>query len=303
MLPRTLGAPYLIFVHGEEVPIVRGSRELAWMTKRVLRGAQRIIANSENTRRRLAESWPEHASKVVVVTPGVDVDRFRPAAPDVAVRRKLGWLGRRVVLAAGRLQQRKGHDHLISALPAIRAAEPGILAAIVGDGEMRAKLEELATSLGVADCVRFHGELGDAELIECYQQCDLAALPNREVNGDFEGFGMVLVEAQACGRPVLAGASGGAPETLRDGETGRIVCCDDPNVIAEAVIDMLSDADALDRMGAAARSWAVERFDWDKIAAMAEAVFTELKSGSSAAASVITESKSAVLPAASPRVM
>jgi phosphatidylinositol alpha-1,6-mannosyltransferase len=204
---------------------------------------------------------------------------------------------------AGRLQQRKGHDHLLRALPAIRAAVPDVLVAIVGEGDMRTRLEQMAMSLGVTGSVRFHGELGDAELIECYQQCDLAALPNREVNGDFEGFGMVLVEAQACGRPVLAGASGGAPETLRDGETGRIVCCDDPNVIADAVIDMLSDANALDRMGAAARSWAVERFDWDRIAALAGAEFTELRSGSSAAASAPTGTKSAALSAASQRVM
>lgn len=126
--------------------------------------------------------------------------------------------------------------------------------------------------------MRFYGELADTELISCCQQCDLAALPNRDVDGDFEGFGMVLVEAQACGRPVLAGASGGAPETLRDGETGRVVRCEEPSAIAAAVIAMLADVEKLERMGIAARAWAVERFNWDAIAAKAEAVFGEMRS-------------------------
>ena len=214
--------------------------------------------------------------KLTVVTPGVDVEQFQPAAPNPAVRERLGWSGRRVVLTAGRLQQRKGHDCLIRALPEIRRHVPDILYAIAGDGERRATLESLAHSLNVQDCVQFLGELSDSNLIECFQQCELAALPNREVNGDFEGFGMVLVEAQACGRPVLAGTSGGTAETLRPGESGRLVNCERPEPLAQALIEMLNDSKGLDRMGAAARDWAVRQFDWELLAARAAEVFQSL---------------------------
>ena len=276
MVSHCTGLPYLLFIHGEEVPIVAGSRELSWMARRVLASASAIIANSENTRRQILKHWPGVGSKLTVVTPGVDVDRFRPAASDPPIRQKLAWTGRRVILTVGRLQTRKGHDCLIRALPAIRQAIPNVLYAIVGDGDRRQALESLADACGVRDCVRFHGGLDDRELIECYQQCDLLALPNREVNGDFEGFGMVLVEAQACGRPVLAGTSGGTAETMRPGETGCLVNCNEPEPVAQALADLLSDPMKLERMGAAARQWAVEQFDWNMIAGRAAEVFQSI---------------------------
>jgi phosphatidylinositol alpha-1,6-mannosyltransferase len=167
-----------------------------------------------------------------------------------------------VILTVGRLQKRKGHDMLIRALPAIRAAVPDVLYAIVGDGEERAGLEALADEVGVRAHVQFRGEPGDDELVQCYQQCDLFVLPNREVNGDFEGFGMVLVEAQACGKPVIAGDSGGTAETLEIGATGLICDCTTPAPLAAAVTELLVHPDLLPRMGEAARKRAVERFDW-----------------------------------------
>ncbi len=91
------------------------------------------------------------------------------------------------------------------------------------------------------------------------------ALPNRTVEGDIEGFGIVLLEAQACGRPVLAGDSGGTAETMRVGETGRVACCDEAADVARAVADMLADRAALDRMGEAARRWAAGHFGWESL--------------------------------------
>ena len=110
---------------------------------------------------------------------------------------------------------------MIRALRQIRQSIPDVLYSIVGDGKERQRLEVLAPTKELRDHVQFRGEASDAEMIECYQQCDLFALPNREVAGEFEGFGMVLLEAQACGKPVLAGTSGGTSETMRIPETGR----------------------------------------------------------------------------------
>ncbi len=294
MLHHKYGLPYVCFVHGEELGCAATSRELSWMTDHVVRGASRLIANSANTRELILKAWPAADEKIAVVTPGVDATRFCPAERDDQVRRRLGWAGRRVVLTVGRLQERKGHDRLIEALPAIRREIPDILYAIVGDDERRARLASLAVATGVQNCVKFHDELADAQLIECYQQCDLMALPNREINGDIEGFGMVLVEAQACGRPVLAGASGGTVETMRPGETGRLVDCTRPEPLAAALIEMLSSPLALEEMGVAARQWMVRNFDWSVIAqrareAMGESAAQPL-SGGRAVAGVELES-------------
>src|SRR5205814_10004845 len=108
----------------------------------------------------------------------------------------------------------------------------------------------------------FLGELDDATLLCCYQQCDLFVLPNRQVGRDIEGFGIVLLEAQACGKPVVAGASGGTAETMRIPETGRVVPCDHPDELAALVTELLADRARLARMGEAARRWTVERLDW-----------------------------------------
>ena len=207
------------------------------------------------------------------MTPGVDAARFCPAERSFKVRERLGWVGRRVVLTVGRLQERKGHDRLIEALPAIRRAIPDVLLAIIGEGERRLMLEEMADAAGVDDCVQFLGEVSDDELIECFQQCDVMALANREIHGDIEGFGMVLVEAQACGRPVLAGASGGTAETMQPGTTGRLVDCGRKDALGPALIEMLRSPEALDQMGVAARTWAAEQFDWSVIAKRASDVF------------------------------
>ena len=208
------GLPYWIYVHGEELQYGTQSRELGWMMRRVFASASGVIANSENTSALLREQWRVPDARLHTLNPGVDAQRFCPAPRDAAVRRRLGWGERPVVLTVGRLQKRKGQDMLIRAIKAVRQRVPNVLYSIVGDGQERLALERLIAEHGLADYVELRGEPSDAELIECYQQCDLFVLPNRTVDGDFEGFGMVLVEAQACGRPVIAGNSGGTRETM-----------------------------------------------------------------------------------------
>src|SRR5207249_6848221 len=162
----------------------------------------------------------------------------------------------------GRLQRRKGHDMMIRALPAVRKSVPGVLYAIVGDGAEREYLEKLVDEHGVRESVQFVREVDDVRLVCCYQQCDLFALPNRREGSDIEGFGMVLLEAQACGRPVVAGDSGGTAETMRVPETGRIVNCDNPQPLAEVLTELLLQPDLRPRMGVAGRTWVVCRFGW-----------------------------------------
>src|SRR5947208_14514599 len=124
------------------------------MVRRVLGGAKFVVANSRNTAGLLTGRWGLPAGRVRLLYPGVDTTRFVPAARDPAVRERLGWGDRPVVLTVGRLQKRKGHDMMIRALPAIRRRVPGVLSAVVGDGEERAALAALAAAEGVAADVR-----------------------------------------------------------------------------------------------------------------------------------------------------
>lgn len=277
LLRWTCGIPYVVYVHGEETRTSATSRELSWMTRRVYAGARYLIANSKNTSRVLQEEWGVPAARIQVLHPGVDAGRFVPAERNEQVRRDLGWHDRPVVLTVGRLQVRKGHDMLIRSLPQVRAMVPDVLYAIVGDGHERSRLKTLIDELDVRDCVRFHGEIADEQLISCYQQCDVFALPNREVNGDFEGFGMVLVEAQACGKPVLAGASGGTRETMSVGRTGLVGNCTRPDFLAESLTALLRDEARCTEMGEAGRQWVREHFDWPSLASqMADIIGIEM---------------------------
>jgi phosphatidylinositol alpha-1,6-mannosyltransferase len=267
------GTPYLCYVHGEDVTTAATSREHRWLVQRVFRGAERVIVNSRNTGQIVREEWGLLPERIALLHPGVDSERFQPHAWDGRIRARLGWGDRPVLLTVGRLQKRKGHDHLIRALPQVRRTIPALLYAIVGDGEERDSLQQLARDQGVTEHVQFLGEIADEELVACYQQCDLFVLPNRQVGHDIEGFGMVLLEAQACGKPVLAGASGGTAETMRIPDTGRVVPCDDVPRLAAAVSELLADPPLLARLGTAGRQWVVEQFDWSALVRQAQLLF------------------------------
>jgi phosphatidyl-myo-inositol dimannoside synthase len=266
ILARFTGVPFRCYVHGEELTLARTSTELRWLTGAVLRAAGGIIANSHHSERMLLEDWHVPKEKIVVLHPGVDTNRFCPAPRDAAVRRRLGWDDRLVILTVGAMQKRKGQDMLIRALPEIVERCPTVLYSLIGEPRERDSLQSLANDLGVGHAVQFRGAADERELVECYQQCDLFALPNRRVGWDFEGFGIALIEAQACGKPVIAGLSGGTAETLDPLRTGELVDCEHPENLARVVVDLLKDPARRTAMSARARQWAVARFDWDTLA-------------------------------------
>jgi len=273
--------PYLVYVHGEDMNLdgaqsgdgVMSSRQHRWMAKHILRRAQRVVANSENSARLLRDQWFLPAEKVTVVHPGFDASRFQTSVPCPETRVKLGWQDRLVILTVGRLQKRKGHDHLIAALPGLVNRFPNLLYAIVGSGEELTHLQNLVQQHGLQHHVQFKTNSSDEELIRCYQQCDLFVLPNRQIGSDIEGFGMVLVEAQACGKPVIAGDSGGTRETMSVPETGLIVDCNGGPELANALAELLADPARRHRMGQAGSQFVRERFAWETVVKKMQTLF------------------------------
>ena len=171
---------------------------------------------------------------------------------------------------------------MIESLSRIKQAIPNVLYAIVGDGEERPRLERLADELGVREQVHFYSEVTDDFLVQAYQQCDLFVLPNRTVGHDIEGFGMVLLEAQACGKAVVAGDSGGTRETMRPGVSGTVIDCTSPEIIATEITRLLADPLARATMGRAARQWVVDNFDWNALFQQAADVFSHAAGANSA---------------------
>ncbi|WP_020408726.1 glycosyltransferase family 4 protein [Hahella ganghwensis] len=277
LIKKTMGIPYICYIHGEDVETAATSRELTWIVHRALAGAEKLVCNSKNTADIVLNTWQAEPNKTHVVHPGVDANYFVPAETDLAVRERLGWGERPVIITVGRLQLRKGQDMLIRSLPEIKARFPDVLYAVIGEGEEKPNLVKLAQELGVAENVAMMSELSDEQMLQCYQQCDLFVLPNRTIGCDIEGFGMVLVEAQACAKPVIAGDSGGTAETMVIGKSGFVVDCTRPEPLAKEITELLENREKRENMGNLGRQHVESSLDWSQLAEQARQLMLSVK--------------------------
>ncbi len=273
---RRAGAERLVATtHGHEAgwAILPGSRQAL---RRIGDGVDVVTYLGEYTRARLARAVGDHP-QLVRLTPGVDIRTFRPAIDAAAVRQRYELADRPVIVCVSRLVARKGQDTLVAALPRVRAAVPDAVLLLVGDGGYRERLEQQAREHGLADAVRFAGGVPHAELPAHFAAGDVFAMPCRtRLRGlDVEGLGIVFLEASATGLPVVVGNSGGAPDAVRDGETGYLVDGRDVAAVADRLVELLQDPAARARMGAAGRDWVERCWDWDLLAG----TLTELLQG------------------------
>jgi phosphatidylinositol alpha-1,6-mannosyltransferase len=164
--------------------------------------------------------------------------------------------------------ERKGQDMLIRALPLVRRSVPDAAVLIVGDGPQRASLQTLAGELGVARDVVFAGAHPWAELPPFFAAGDVFCMPTRtrKAGWEVEGLGIVYLEASAMGLPVVSGRSGGAPDAVRDGETGYVVDGRSPADIAARLVQLLTDRSLATRMGSQGRQWVAQSWQWDDLA-------------------------------------
>jgi phosphatidylinositol alpha-1,6-mannosyltransferase len=268
------GIPYVCYVHGEDLETAQSSREQYFICGQVIKRAKTIICNSQNSANIVAKFGSEAVAKTKVLHPGVDSDIFVPQEKDESILSALGWSERKVALTVGRLQARKGQDMMIRAIPQIIKEIPSFLYAVVGDGEQKQELLQLVEELELQSYVQFLSGISDEKMIECYQQCNLFILPNRTIDQDIEGFGMVLVEAQSCGKPVVAGDSGGTSETMKVGYSGTIIDATNPQNIAKEIINMFIDEHNLISMGANGRIHVQQNLDWRALVCEAEVLFS-----------------------------
>lgn len=251
-LRRMGGPPYIVVAHGRELSV--RTRRARLLAAAILRHAAGIIAVSQYTKSELEHLFPR-AAPARVVHFGVDVERFRPAPDRDALKARRDAAGRRVLLSVSRLVRHKGHAHVLAAMPEIVRRFPDVLYVIAGEGPEETAIRELTARLGLDDHVRLLGRVPDDELPEWYALSDLFVLPTRDTHETesggraVEGFCIVLVEASAAGRPVVAGRSGGTVEAVQDGVTGLLVDGDHVDQVREAVMRLLTDPALADRLG------------------------------------------------------
>jgi phosphatidylinositol alpha-1,6-mannosyltransferase len=259
--------PTAALTHGHEAGMARvGGGPLL---RHALRDIDAIGVISGYTARHLAP-WVPPQTAVHRIPPGVDVNRFTPEVSGAAVRRRFGVPPERpLVLCLSRLVARKGQDVLIQAWPAVLRRVPDARLLIAGTGPMGPALRRQVTKLRLNDSITFSGDLAWTDLPAFHAAADLFVMPcrTRNLGLDVEGLGIVFLEAQAAGKPVVAGDSGGAPEALLDGETGLVVDGRAVSAVAEAVAGLLADPQRRASMGAAGRRFVTENYAWDVISA------------------------------------
>ncbi|MGA8114206.1 MAG: glycosyltransferase family 4 protein [Actinocatenispora sp.] len=284
MAPLGLLAPALRRVGVERLLAQTHGHEAGWAALPGSRGLLRRIGRSVDVVTYLGEYFRVRldaairgrrdrpgGARLERLAPGVDTDMFHPGlvtAEGAEIRRRLGLADRPVVVCVSRLVPRKGQDTLIRSLPELRRRVPDAALLIVSGGPYRQTLQRLARDTGVAGHVVFTGSVPYAALPHYYAAGDVFAMPCRTRRGglEAEGLGIVYLEASATGLPVVAGDSGGAPDAVRDGETGFVVPGRDAAALADRLATLLTDPALATRMGNAGRAWVESDWQWDAIA-------------------------------------
>jgi phosphatidyl-myo-inositol dimannoside synthase len=197
------------------------------------------------------------------------VEGFRPGCGGAAVRSQLGIdADAPVVVSVGRMTPRKGQDTLVRAWPQVAAQVPRARLLLVGDGPYRPKVQRLAHSFGVQASVVFTGAVKWGGMPAYIDAGDVFAMPSRSrrLGLEVEALGIVALEAAACGLPVVVGRSGGAPDTVREGETGFVVDSRDPFDVARPLTALLRDPEGAAAIGAAGRGWVEASWTWESSA-------------------------------------
>jgi len=234
--------------------------------------ADRIVCASQHEKHLLARLYDADPERVAVVPCGVDLDLFRPQDKEAA-RRALGYRDERIILFVGRIEPLKGIDILINA--AAQLGEESDFHVLIVGGDRRSRqqvshLQELASDLGIGERVCFLGAVDHEQLPLYYNAADVCVVPSF-----YESFGLVALEAMACGTPVVASRVGGLTGTVRDGETGYLISWRCPEPFAERLELLLGNEALRRRFGEAARE-VVERYRWANVAEAMVALYREL---------------------------
>ena len=266
LVARIFRIPVVIYAHGEEITTWRQPGKFKAMSF-AFRHADKVVANSEFTYDQLLRLGvsPEH---IEIIYPGVDVEVFKPDLVCDDLKESINLKPKqKLILSVGRLSRRKGFDMVIRSLPSLLETGLDVRYAIIGIGEDLNYLAALAKELNISERVHLLGHVAAEDLPRWYNACDVFAMPNREINGDTEGFGMVFIEAAACSRAALAGIAGGTGAAVENGITGLRIDGESVIAVTAALKAILTDDNYATHLGRSGYARAISQFSWDATAA------------------------------------
>lgn len=263
LLKRGGATRVVALTHGHEVWWAK-LPPFRWIFARAMKSIDALTYLGEFTRKAMAPIVSK-GCELVHIAPGIPIEHFTPEKKSTALLHELDLEGRQVLISVGRLVHRKGQDKLLEALPSIIVKHPDVVLVFVGVGPRKKKLDQLVQKYDLEEYVRFVGRVEYKNLPQYFRLGDLFVMPSRSrlAGLEVEGLGIVYLEASACAVPVVAGASGGAPDAVIDGITGVVVDGRSTNAIAETINNLLDHPSRLREMGIAGRAWTAERWGWE----------------------------------------
>jgi len=270
------GCPLVITTHGRDVYINPEAGDIVptlWYVRpfltRALRSADKVIAVSKETMTHTIQAGA-NPDNVTVINNGVDIDRFTPLDNNISpISQRLGIsTANKVILTIGTLHPRKGIDVLYRAMPEIQKCIPGIKLVVIGDGPQKEELNLLAGELQIEENVFMLGSIPNTEVPNFIHACDVFVIPSRR-----EPFGIVAIEAMACGKPVIGSRVGGLHEIIEHRRTGILVDPQNEKQLAESIIEVVKDDDYACDLGKMARREVEKNYDWQIVARETAALY------------------------------
>jgi phosphatidylinositol alpha-1,6-mannosyltransferase len=261
---KLLSMPYYLYVWGGESKKYEKSVIATKFLNLIVKNANILIVDSDYT---IDEYVKLRANKqgIIKISPGVDIQKFRPGLDSSVIRNRFKLEGRKVILTVARLSERKGNDTVIKTLSKVMLEVPNLAYLIVGDGDQREQLRYLVKKNKLESNVIFVGEVAHDDTPLYYNACDLYVMPNRETKGEetVEGFGISFIEASACAKAVVGGISGGVKDAVVDKKTGLLVDGQNIELVAETIINLLKNDAYSKELGKNGRERVEREFSWE----------------------------------------
>ncbi len=255
---------YIVIIHGMDIAYSQKKWWKRYLAKKVIVNSKKIITNSNYVKdivKKIANK-----KEIIVVNPGIDYYNLKDKEYKKIINNlklKYNLQNKKILLSIGRLVKRKGFDLTLKALPKVLKKVQNLVYIIIGDGPDKDRLFKIAQENSI-DSVIFLGAISDNEKWALLKLCNIFIMPSRNIDGDFEGFGIVYLEANLVGKPVIAGNSGGVRDIVKHKVNGLLVNPESVDDISEAIIKLAQDENLSKKLGNTGRANAIEKFNWKK---------------------------------------
>jgi len=265
LVSKVIKIKYSIILHGTIFSSAIQQKRKRYFIIKILKKAEKIICANSYTASTVP-NYTKNLDRIHVVNPGISIETNKKNS-DRRIQetiKKFNIKNKYILLSVGRLVKRKGFDYVLTALPKVLNLVPNLVYVVIGSGEDEERLKALVKEMNLNNQVIFLNNVDDEEKQAWYSICDCFIMPSRVIEGDYEGFGIVYLEANLAGKPVIAGRSGGIQDVVKDGINGLLVNPESIDEICETIVKLAHDKDLRNKLGDNAKKFVVENFDWKK---------------------------------------